>query len=104
MAELVDAKSNWFATIQVCQRNDYSGTARYHTGSNPVFGTIINNNFMNDKLLAVLIDSLSIEELEEIIEKKRKEQDRSDELDYWKQYEIRCTEWLKKRMYPPKRN
>ncbi|WP_448607622.1 hypothetical protein [Paenimyroides ceti] len=58
---------------------------------------------MNDKLLAVLIDSLSIEELEEIIEKKRKEQDRSDELDYWKQYEIRCTEWLKKRMYPPKR-
>lgn len=57
---------------------------------------------MNDKLLQVLIDTLSIEELEEIIRKKKGIEEEQKDISEMEDFRVGFEKWFKAKLYPPK--
>lgn len=57
---------------------------------------------MNDKLLQVLIDTLSIEELEEIIRKKKGIEKEENDISDLEDFRVGFEKWFKAKLYPPK--
>lgn len=55
----------------------------------------------DDKILNAVIDSFSIEDLENIIKKKKAEIE-VNKMTHEEQYAMRFEEWFKKKMYAPK--
>ena len=58
---------------------------------------------MNDKFLQTLIDALSIEELEEILRKKKGIENKKRKATEKEKFIMDFDEWFKKRLYPPKK-
>lgn len=57
---------------------------------------------MNDKLLQILIDSLSIEELEDIIRKKKGIEKEQNDISDMEELRVGFEKWFKSKLYPPK--
>lgn len=54
----------------------------------------------NDKIVNAIIDSLSIEDLEQLLEKKRKVL-RPEKISEEEAYRMRFESWFKAKMFPP---
>ena len=56
----------------------------------------------DDKILNVVIGSMSIEDLENIIKRKKIEVEKNKKMTEEQEYAMRFEEWFKKKLYPPK--